>query len=133
MGVIQRYKNCKGVRFAPPHSNPISFLGNTQRILQGLPEGARKKLGFALRIVQMGSRPDNVKALAEFPVQVLEIRVRDVKEAYRAVYTVVLGDRVYLLHVFHKKSKKGIGIPPQDLEIIRQRLKEAMELEAEQQ
>lgn len=74
-----------------------------------------------------------MKALAGFPVQVLEIRVRDVKEAYRAVYTVVLGDRVYLLHVFHKKSKKGIGIPPQDLEIIRQRLKEAMELEAEQQ
>lgn len=100
--------------------------------MQELPEGARKKLGFALRIVQMGSRPDNVRPLSGYPVQVLEIRVRDDQEAFRAVYTVALGDTVYLLHVFHKKSKKGIGIPPQDLEIIRQRLKEAMEKEVEQ-
>ena len=110
-------------------SKPVNFLGNTRRVLQTLPDGVKKKLGFALRIVQMGSRPDNVKPLSGFPVQVLEIRVRDDSEAYRAVYTVALGDRVYLLHVFHKKSKKGIGIPPQDLEVIRRRLKEAMEKE----
>lgn len=116
----------------PEPSKAISFLGNTHRIVHELPEGARKKLGFALRIVQMGSRPDNVKPLSGFSVQVLEIRVRDDSEAYRAVYTVALGDAVYLLHVFHKKSKKGIGIPPQDLEIIRQRLKEAIQMEAEQ-
>lgn len=116
----------------PVRSKVISFLGNTHRILQELPEGARKKMGFALRIVQMGSWPDNVKPLSGYPVQVLEIRVRDDSEAYRAVYTVALGNKVYLLHVFHKKSKKGIGIPPQDLEIIRQRLKEAMEKEVGQ-
>lgn len=109
----------------------IKFLGNTHRVLQELPDGARKKLGFALRIVQMGSRPDNVKSLSGYQVQVLEIRVRDDSEAYRAVYTVALGNTVYLLHVFHKKSKKGIAIPSQDLDIIRQRLKEAMGMEVE--
>ncbi len=50
--------------------------------------------------------------------------------AYRAAYTVFLGDTVYLLHVFHKKSKKGIRMPRQDIEIIRQRLREAEKLEA---
>lgn len=115
----------------PARSKSIRFLRNTHRILQEIPEGARKKLGFALRIVQMGSTPDNAKPLSGYPVRVIEIRVSDEGEAYRAIYTVALGDTVYLLHVFHKKSKKGIGIPPKDLEIIHQRLKEAMELEAE--
>ncbi|MCF6286028.1 MAG: type II toxin-antitoxin system RelE/ParE family toxin [Candidatus Hydrogenedentes bacterium] len=46
------------------------------------------------------------------------------------MYTVALGDKVYLLHLFHKKSKRGIVTPPQDIEIIRQRLLEAVRMEA---
>ena len=33
-----------------------------------------------------------------------------------------------MLHVFKKKSKKGIKIPKEDIEIIRQRLKQAKEI-----
>ena len=57
--------------------------------------------------------------------------MRHDKEAYRAVYTVALGDVVYLLHVFHKKSNEGISTPKKHLELVKLRLAEAMRLEQE--
>lgn len=111
---------------------PLVFLGDTRDVLTSLPEPARHKLGRALAIVQMGNLPADVKFLKGFPVAVQEIRVAHDSEAYRAVYTLALGSRVYLLHVFHKKSKKGIGIPQRDLDLIRQRLSFAVRMEDEQ-
>jgi phage-related protein len=34
---------------------------------------------------------------------------------------------VYVLHVFQKKSKSGIATPKQDIELVEQRLKVALE------
>jgi phage-related protein len=42
---------------------------------------------------------------------VLEIIEDDRSGTYRAVYTVRFGTAVYVLHVFQKKSKRGIGTP----------------------
>ena len=38
----------------------------------------------------------------------------------------------YLLHVFHKKSTKGISTPKRELEMVFMRLKQAKELANEQ-
>ena len=38
-------------------------------------------------------------------------------------------ERVYVLHVFQKKSKKGIATPQSEIELVRQRLKRAAELD----
>ena len=35
---------------------------------------------------------------------------------------------VFVLHVFQKKSKKGIKTPKQDIELIKNRLKRAQEI-----
>jgi len=51
------------------------------------------------------------------------------KEAYRCVQAVQLGHAVYILHVFQKKSKRGIETPKQDVDLIKQRYKGAKELE----
>ena len=55
---------------------------------------------------------------------------------YRAVYTVRYPMRVFVLHVFQKKSKSGIATPKPDVDLIRNRLKvaakRAKELEDEQ-
>ena len=45
------------------------------------------------------------------------------KNTYRAVYKVQLGDVVYVLHVFQKKSKSGKATPKADIEVIKSRLK----------
>jgi phage-related protein len=50
-----------------------------------------------------------------------------VGETYRAVYTVRLAGRIYVLHAFQKKSKTGIKTPKAEIELIRSRLKRAEE------
>jgi phage-related protein len=51
-------------------------------------------------------------------------------EAYRTVVAVQLGRKIYVLHAFQKKAKKGIATPKHDVELIKQRYKEARELAA---
>ncbi len=46
-------------------------------------------------------------------------------DAYRAVYTISFEERVFVLHVFQKKSKSGIETPKRDMDLIRDRLKVA--------
>lgn len=45
------------------------------------------------------------------------------KDTYRCVYTIKYGDKVYVLHAFQKKSKKGIATPKPDMDLINTRLK----------
>ncbi len=41
------------------------------------------------------------------------------------LYTVILTHAVYVLHAFQKKSKRGVSTPRAELNLIRQRLKDA--------
>jgi len=59
---------------------------------------------------------------------VLEIAIRHDKEAYRTVLAVQLGRKIYILHAFQKKSRSGIATPKKDVDLIRQRYKQAQEL-----
>lgn len=52
-------------------------------------------------------------------------------DAFRAVYTVKFADAIYVLHVFQKKSKRGIATPQADMNVIRSRLKLAEEMSKE--
>lgn len=58
---------------------------------------------------------------------ILEIVEDHAGDTYRAVYTVRLAGRIYVLHVFQKKSKTGIKTPKPEIELIRSRLKRAEE------
>ena len=42
---------------------------------------------------------------------------------FRAVYTVSFADRIFVLHVFQKKSTRGIATSKSDLNLVRERLK----------
>ena len=59
---------------------------------------------------------------------VFEIALRFDKDAYRAVYAVQVGQRIYVLHAFQKKSKYGIKTPRQDMEVIEQRYRQALKM-----
>ena len=49
-------------------------------------------------------------------------------DTFRSVYTVRFTDRVFVLHAFQKKSKSGIATPKADIDLIKQRLKQAIEI-----
>ena len=46
-------------------------------------------------------------------------------DTYRAVYTVIFAEAVYVLHAFKKKSKRGSATPREDINLIRLRLRAA--------
>ena len=48
-------------------------------------------------------------------------------DTYRAVYTVRFAQRVYVLHAFQKKSKRGIETPKREIRLVEQRLRAAEE------
>jgi predicted XRE-type DNA-binding protein len=53
----------------------------------------------------------------------MEIAVHDASGAFRTVYTVSIGDSIYVIHAFQKKAKAGIATPKSEMDLIRQRLK----------
>jgi phage-related protein len=54
----------------------------------------------------------------------MEVAAHDGSGAYRAVFTVALGDSIYVVHAFQKKSKAGIATPKSEMDLIRQRLQQ---------
>jgi phage-related protein len=94
------------------------------------PAAVREEIGYALYLAQVGAKHPRAKPLKGFGGGTLEVLSDHRGDTYRAVYTVRLRGRVYVLHAFMKKSKKGIATPKPDIAVIRQRLGRAMELHA---
>lgn len=92
--------------------------------LREFPAGASQPIGYALYSVQCGEVPLGAKPLKGMG-GVYEIVQTHDKDTYRAVYIAKLKNAVYVLHCFQKKSKTGKKTPPKDMNLIRQRLKDA--------
>ena len=59
---------------------------------------------------------------------VWEIVARYDTDTYRAIYTVNIGEKIYVLHAFQKKSTRGIRTPKREIDLIKQRLTIAQQL-----
>ena len=80
-----------------------------------------------MHLAQLGKKHIQAKPLQGFGgAGVLEVVEDHESAAYRAVYTVKVAERLYVLHCFQKKSKKGMETPKHDIALIRQRLKAAL-------
>jgi phage-related protein len=111
-----------------PVPRPVVWLGNSKENVQGFPDGAQKLLGDELQLIQFGGMPRDAKPFKGVASGVLEIALRYASDAYRVVAAVQLGTRIYVLHAFQKKSKKGIETSKRDIELIKKRYREAQEL-----
>lgn len=111
-----------------PVLRPLVWMGNSLRNLQAFPRGAQKLIGDELQLIQFGGMPKDAKPFKGVGSGVFEIALRFEGDAYRTVLAVQLGERIYVLHAFQKKSKKGIATPKSDVDLIKQRYKEAKEL-----
>jgi phage-related protein len=85
-------------------------------------------LGDELQLIQFGGMPRNAKPFKGVGGGVLEIALRYVADAYRVVLALQIGRRIYVLHAFQKKSKKGLATPKREVDLIKQRYAEAKEL-----
>jgi phage-related protein len=84
----------------------VTFLGDSLKKLKDFPESARIDMGRELRRVQEGREPLDWKPLTDVGQGIREIRVRDKSGAFRIIYVANIGDAVFVLHAFQKKSQK---------------------------
>ena len=123
--------------WVPGQLKPLEWIGSSKKDLRALPDEVMDVFGYALHLAQAGGKHLQAKPLHGFgSAGVLEV-VEDWRgNAYRAVYTVRFEERVFVLHVFQKKSKTGIETPKPDRDLIRKRLqlaaRRAQELNDEQ-
>lgn len=120
------------MRGASPHLKPLVWIASAKKDLLALPAEVIDVFGYALHLAQTGKKHDQAKPLAGFgSAGVLEV-VDDWRGAtYRAVYTVRFAAAVFVLHVFQKKSSRGIATPKQDLNLIKDRLRLAEQIAKE--
>ena len=90
------------------------------------------RIGYALYIAQRGGKHRDAKALSGFGgAGVVEI-VEDYRgDTFRGVYTLRYAGMVFVLHIFQKKSKTGRETPRRDMDLIKQRLREAEQIARE--
>jgi phage-related protein len=112
-----------------PSVKLLVWVGSSLKDLREFPEAVKDEVGFALYEAQCGLKPQDAKPLKGFGgANVFEIVSDYQTDTYRAVYTVRFGERVYVLHAFQKKSKKGSATSQSDIELIKRRLRQAEEL-----
>ncbi len=92
------------------------------------PQEVRGAIGYALFEAQRGNKHPSAKPLYGYSgAGVMEVVEDHDGDTYRAVYTVRLAGRVYVLHAFQKKSKTGIRTPKAEMDLVKRRLKRAEE------
>lgn len=98
----------------------IVFMGSSRDDIRALPEAARRQIGRQLLRIQHGLDPTNWKPMRTIGAGVREIRVQTGGQ-YRVLYVTRIGNAIYVLHAFRKKTQKTLTT---DIALARKRLQQ---------
>jgi phage-related protein len=99
----------------------VEFVGDSLAALRRFPESARKEAGVQLHKVQLGFEPSDWKPMVTVGPGVREIRIRDEVGAFRVLYVASIGNAVYVLHAFQKKTQQTAK---RDIDLATSRLRQ---------
>jgi len=111
-----------------PTLRTISWIKAARKEFEAFPARAIDRALDALTIVADGGMPDVAKPLAGLGAGVWELAIKERGDAYRVVYALQLGDDVWVVHAFQKKSTKGISTPRHEIDLVRDRIKRLKEM-----
>ncbi len=106
----------------------ISWIKSAQKDFDTFPEGARATCLAALTIAAEGGKADMAKPMHGLGSGVFEIALPYRGDAFRVVYTVQLGEDIWVVHSFQKKAAKGLKTPHREIDLIKDRLKRLKEM-----
>jgi len=109
-------------------TRPISWLTAARRAFDDFPEGARETMIDALSVAAEGGKAEIAKPTKGLGSGVFEIALAYRGNAFRVVYAVQLGDDLWVVHAFQKKSTRGIKTPKHEIDLIEDRLKRLKEM-----
>jgi phage-related protein len=105
----------------------LIWLGNSLAAVRAFAKSVQDDVGFALYIAQLGQTHRYAKPLHGLGSGVTEIVSNDPSGTYRVIYTVSIGDAIYVVHAFQKKAKSGIATPKKEIELVLQRIRDLKE------
>lgn len=111
-----------------PTTRPISWIKAALREFETFPEGARSICLAALTIAAEGGKADIAKPMHGLGPGVFEIALPFCGDAFRVIYTVRLGEEVWVVHAFQKKSTRGVKTPQREIDLVKDRLKRLKEM-----
>jgi phage-related protein len=106
----------------------ISWVRAAWKEFGSFPQSVQERMKFALEIAAAGEKADIAKPMKGFDAGEFELALSYRSDAYRAVYSVRLGEDIWVLHAFQKKSTQGIKTPKREIDAIHQRIKRIREL-----
>jgi phage-related protein len=109
-------------------TRPVSWVSAARKEFESFPEGAQSICLAALTIAAEGSKADIAKPLKGLGSGVMEIALPYRGNAFRVVYAVQLGEDVWVVHAFRKKSTQGIKTPKHEIDLISARVKRLKEM-----
>jgi phage-related protein len=101
----------------------ISWIKAARKEFDTFPNVAKSTCLTALTIAAEGGKSDVAK-----PMQGFEIASRFRGDAFRVVYMVQLGQDIWVVNAFQKKSTIGIKTPASEIDLIKDRLKRLKEI-----
>jgi phage-related protein len=107
---------------------PVYWVASSLDDLRACPAAVQDVVGYALFLAQVGGQHPAAKRLKGELRGLVEVVEDHASGTYRAVYTAKLGATIYVLHVFQKKARRGIGTPRYDVALIKARLRWAEQL-----
>ena len=105
------------------NTRPISWISAARKSFDTFPFDAQKAFFSALHIAADGGKADSAKPMSGMGLGVFEIALRHGGDAFRVVYAVQIGAKLWVVHAFQKKSTQGIKTPKHEIDLIKSRLK----------
>jgi phage-related protein len=109
-------------------TRPVSWLKAARKEFDKFPAGAQEICLAVLTIAADGGKADLAKPMRGMGSGIFEVALPFRGNAFRIVYAVQIGDDLWVVHAFQKKSKSGIETPKQEVDLIKERLKRLKEI-----
>ena len=109
-------------------TRPISWIKAVRRDFEDFPLPVQTDALRALTVAAEGRMADSVKPLKGFDSGVMEIVLGHRGDAFRVVYATQIGEDLWVIHAFQKKSKQGIKTPKYQIDLVHERLKRLKEI-----
>ena len=109
-------------------TKPISWIKAALKEFKKFPAEAQSICLTALTIAAEGGKADIAKPFKGLGSGIFEIALPLRGNAFRVLYAVQIGDEVWVVHAFQKKSTQGIKTPLHEVELIVDRIKKLKEM-----
>jgi phage-related protein len=106
----------------------VSWIKAALKEFEAFPQGAKTICLAALTIAAEGGKADIAKPLHGMGSGVFEIALPFRGDAFRVIYAVQLGEEIWVVHAFQKKSTQGIKTPKHEIDLVKDRLRRLKEM-----